>query len=86
MVVSLAFMLSLFNLKRKGEFFHQKGEISFRETSGLEVVWGTFFPATKGRIGSVALLETDPLGPTGTRVLIMRLEAGSRKVGEAPQF
>ena len=29
-----------------------------------------FFPGTKGRIGSVALLETDPLGPTGTRVLI----------------
>ena len=32
--------------------------------------WGVLFPATKGRIGSVALPETDPLGPTGTRVLI----------------
>ena len=32
---------------------------------------GYIFSATKVRIGSVALLETDPLGPTGTRVLII---------------
>ena len=38
---------SMLFFKRKGEFFHQKGEISFRETSGLEVVWGTFFSRDK---------------------------------------
>ena len=47
------------------------GEISFRETSGLEVVWGTFFPVTKGPFGGFLLPETDPLGPAGARVLTM---------------
>ena len=46
------------------------GEISFRETSGLEVVWGTFFAGTKGPFGGFLLPETDPLGPAGARVLI----------------
>jgi hypothetical protein len=56
---------------KRGEFFHHMGEIS--ETSGLEVVWGTFFAGTKGPFGGFLLPETDPLGPAGARVLINRV-------------
>ena len=36
---------------------------------GWVVVWGTFFPGTKGPFGGFLLPETDPLGPAGARVL-----------------
>ena len=33
---------------------------------------GYFFQGAKGRIGSVALPETDPLGPTGTGTRVLK--------------
>ena len=41
---------------------------------GWVVVWGTFFPGTKGPFGGFLLPETDPLGPAGARVLISDLK------------
>ena len=67
------------------------GEISFRETSGLEVVWlwGTFFAQTaKERAlgGGFALPETDPLGPAGARVLTTAKEPKLNSCGKSVCF